>query len=804
MGKKVTVGYKYYFGLHLILASNPLKLLTIQLQDRNIWNTPVFDGFIYASHSELFDNNKGEGGFEGYIEVLSGRQSTQGVSPYFKTVWSDDSTVNGVITEIIPGFRRVFSLLFCKSYMGNSPYPKRIKLKVQDAHIWNEWYPEKAWLKFRNAMGDVDASGTPITQPVTKDIYARMGSPALKLDTYPDSDIWWDMNPAHIARHVLTSKDTGGDGTGGQIGASFTTAADTLFAENFGLSFLWRNSGTRKEFIETIERHVNGSIYFDRYTNRWEFKLIRNDYNVATLPIFDTHNVIKWGDDFDRENQRELPNQITVNYRKREDGEQGAVTVTNTASIQQLGRIKPIKLDYEGIYNPPLAIKVAYREMQTLSQPKWTGSFTAIDVPIDMNVGSAFILRNEHFGIEGIIARVVERTDISEKSNEVTIKFVQDRFSLGSGDLPVEFDDVPVANKKAISSDPRLAEEQPYYLSVMDNSQAKVNSELEVDPDGGVLHTAVTRPNFDHQYATLYTAPAGDPNWENAGRIDFSPSAKLLEDVTFGADDNVFFIGRGDQLSNVVPGTVAIINDEYVRVDSIVAVTGGSNLTVGRAVIDMPPRNHPKGSQIIFFDDFAYTDFKTYTFGDNIRVRQPTSTATNTQKIGNAPEDLVYFNSRAIRPYPVGDLRVNGQYVLANELDSSVSHTLTWAGRNRKFQTTKTPEDHTYGNITPEAGTEYIVEVRTLDQVEAKRLAGSGGYAKIQDMPGVLEKEILVGTSTSWSFLHGDVFSKGLFTKLAVRTQRGGYVNRKTPSVIIVGAGAFGYGLGYSTRYGGK
>jgi hypothetical protein len=66
--------------------------------------------------------------------------------------------------------------------------------------------------------------------------------------------------------------------------------------------------------------------------------------------------------------------------------------------------------------------------------------------------------------------------------------------------------------------------------------------------------------------------------------------------------------------------------------------------------------------------------------------------------------DSVTFASRAIRPYPVGDFQIDGGYSDGRTISDV---TATWAHRDRLQQTLPTPEDHTDGDIGPEAGTTY-------------------------------------------------------------------------------------------------
>ena len=122
-----------------------------------------------------------------------------------------------------------------------------------------------------------------------------------------------DMNPAHIIRECLTNRDWGLGYSAVEIGASFTAAADTLFAEGFGLSLIWQQDSSIEEFIASVLDHIDATLFIDRRTGLWELKLIRADYVAANLPLFDESNVVDWGR-LGRRAPSDLVNSVTVRF----------------------------------------------------------------------------------------------------------------------------------------------------------------------------------------------------------------------------------------------------------------------------------------------------------------------------------------------------------------------------------------------------------------------------------------------------------------------------------------------------------
>jgi hypothetical protein len=165
-----------------------------------------------------------------------------------------------------------------------------------------------------------------------------------------------DMNPAHIIRECLTNRDWGLGYAAVEIGASFTAAADTLFAEGFGLSLLWQEDSSIESFIAGVLDHIDATLFIDRRTGLWELKLIRDDYVAGEVPLFDERNVVDWGR-LSRRAPGDLVNSVTVRFTDAATDETGAVSVTDTARVQAMGEVIATTLDYPGIRSQSLAVR---------------------------------------------------------------------------------------------------------------------------------------------------------------------------------------------------------------------------------------------------------------------------------------------------------------------------------------------------------------------------------------------------------------------------------------------------------------
>jgi len=129
-----------------------------------------------------------------------------------------------------------------------------------------------------------------------------------------------DMNPAHIIRECLTDKEWGMGYADADIDdVAFTAAADTLFAEEMGISLLWQRENTIEAFVQDIVRHIDAALYVDRRTGRFVLKLIRDDYSESDLITLGP-NEIERVENYKRPAFGDLVNSVTVVYDECQDG----------------------------------------------------------------------------------------------------------------------------------------------------------------------------------------------------------------------------------------------------------------------------------------------------------------------------------------------------------------------------------------------------------------------------------------------------------------------------------------------------
>ncbi|WGH15562.1 virion structural protein [Pseudomonas phage PA_LZ03] len=651
--KKVTVGYKYYLGIHMVLCHGPVdKVTRIDVDEKVAWSGNSTGGSINVNSPNLFGGESREGGVSGKVDIDMGGP-TQGRNSYLR----------GRLGNDIPAFRGVLSAVLNQVYIGLNPYLKRWAFWASRIHVRQDgipqWYDEK-------------------------------------------SEINGDMNPAHIIRECLTDPDWGMGYPESEIDdASFQAAADQMYAEGMGMSLLWDRSVVLEEFIQLVLKHIDASLYVDRVSGKFCLKLVRGGYDPDTLLVLDESSVEKITD-FKRSTTGELVNSVTVVYWDASTGKNGSVTVQDIAlaSLQQatIGTTK----QFPGFTNGTLATQAASRTLKALSTPLASATIYANRKAASLNVGDVFVLNWPRYGVTKLIMRVVSVELGSLDNNVVKVKAVEDVFGLSDA----VYAPPPPSGWQNPNNPPAPcpyhdAIEAPFWELIQRMGEMEARN---VPSTAGYAVVTGVRPSSDASNAKLFTNPTGS-TWEEAGTVDFCPTAVLSAGVS--PKDTVFAITEGVDLDNVQPDTYAAIGSELVRVIAV----SDTSLTVGRGVLDTVATAHPLDTRIFFSDAFFESDSLEYAVGEAARLRLLPSTGLGTLDINSATTQSVSIVGRASKPYPPGQFRINGQqYPDSVRGDQAIS--VSWAHRDRLQQTaTLVPEE--MGSIGPEAGTTYTCRLLT-------------------------------------------------------------------------------------------
>ena len=699
-GKSQTVGYQYFLGLHMALCYGELdEIWQMRIGGRKMYESANDGGpdsnitsngtYQVTGKLQLFGGEDREGGVGatgkpvrggqvsggGFFNILTGQVTgdagSTGTGGDF-TVRLGGENQNPIPymedqVGSMPAYRGIAHVAFQSFYIGNNPYVKDIAFRVSR-------YP-------RTIPGNTNE---------------KIGN---------------HMNPAHIIYEVLTDPDWGMGYNAGDIDiVNFSAAADTLAAESFGLSLIWSDSQSLEDFLGEILKHINGSLYLDRLTGLFVIRLVRDDYVFANLPIYDNTNIVDMLS-FSRKGWGETINEVTVVYTKNSDNEQVPVTVQDLANIQiQGGQVINETVNYPGIPNESLALRVASRDLQTLATPLARVEMTINRTAWDLEVGEVFRLQWPEYGITDVVFRVGTIDYGSIEKGIVRLTAIEDVFALPSSSYgkaqPTGWVQPITPPQDATNS---KIFESNYWDLVQEMGESEAADFIAKLPNDGFYLVTAAKPNSAHYNYELVDRPDGSTQEYQAasGREDFAAYCELEFDLETGFDSTFTYVNDSDIIALPLAELV-YIGDEICQVYSIDQSL--KELRVMRGMLDTIPANHPAGTKVFAYQSFASNGLTQYTEGETVDVKILTRTGEGELDIASATELNHTFTGRAGKPWPPGNLQVEGLPAFQPQGMTGGDFNITWAHRDKTLQTGA----FVYQNdpdVGPEAGTTYTLRL---------------------------------------------------------------------------------------------
>lgn len=511
-----------------------------------------------------------------------------------------------------------------------------------------------------------------------------------------------DINPIHKIREILTDDTAMGEPESDVNDVNFIKAADRIWNEGLGISW----AIDEKSCIEAIEElcyHIEGGIRVNRQTGLYEMVLFRDDWFIENEIHDIAENKIK---DLSLEvmNSDDIVNQLNVTYYDRERIKNSTFSIYENGSILTMGHANAESVEFPYFMNMRNAEIVANWKLKQFSTPAWSGSFTTgwkearkwnrydlIRLPWSKKWNGSILVRimkiNLGNGTDNTVT--IDFEEVIPYSGEITTSIVVDE-SMNAGVQP------PQSSINAVF-------EAPYYLTVLRAGQTNADIELSNNPDIGYIAAIAAKPQSNSLNALLYT-DGGVGEFEQVSRLDYCDILQLDQPISETASS---FIVTGSLIQTTNSSNLILLNGELMGFVSFDAET--KVLTVKRGVLDTVPRRHNSGGLFVFdLPDVAF-DSTQYAQGEVVEAQVLTTTPSGIQELSAAGRDIE-IQSRAIRPYPPANVKINGIYypeshVITNDI------ILTWADRNRLQQTGGVILGFFDGGVTVEPGTTYSYEL---------------------------------------------------------------------------------------------
>ena len=298
------------------------------------------------------------------------------------------------------------------------------------------------------------------------------------------------MNPIHALRECLINKDWGAGIEESNIDdAGFRFAADICESDDERLGFcdIWDKLDPPDRFIQSILDYVDGMLYFDQLNDLWRLKLIRGDYDVDTIPLFNQTNVSELLR-YKRQHTDQVVNSLTVKFFNIISDAEDAVTVHDLGRTSAVGNVVSVVQQHPGCPLRESAVRVANREFFALSRPLMSFDLV-VETSAANHLGPGDPIKVQWVDLfdKVIVMRIMSIDHGDGKLGTVTLRCIQDTFA-NLQDLPptISVDE----NTGVIDGEPTILPEPQNPIEFSGDvffEEAHYTDALSVFPDQATL-----------------------------------------------------------------------------------------------------------------------------------------------------------------------------------------------------------------------------------------------------------------------------------------------------------------------------
>lgn len=682
--KKVRTGYKYLMSLHMGVAIALDDLVEIKVSDKTAWSGTISSAnqsSISINKPNLFGGDEAEGGIVGKLTIMRGA-ADQPALPELQAMLG-----------AVPAYRGCVTFFYDGQICSNSPYPKPWSFRVRRTTSgWDggTWYPEKAtiWLKDNTIKA---------------------------------------MNAAHIIYEAQTNRAWGRGFSSSQIDiASFKAVADQLYSEGFGLCLAWRRQDNIHAFIQEVLDHIGAAMQVDRLTGLWRLDLIRDNYDVSTLPSVNfSTGLLRVEEDNNSANDL-VTNQTIISYVDPITNETRPARAENLAAIQRHGIILENKT-YTGIPTVELAGRIAARDMKIAQSGLKRFKVVLDRRAYTLQPASVFKLELPERGIGSIVVRAVRVVHDSVTNGEITVTAVQDVFGLPATNF--------IQDQPSLWEPPNLDPIQITMAQLFEVPYAQMLEDFTVEDIGRMNNQAyilplAEKPNSLQQSFNILAKTVSDNSYVDVGEGEYIFNASLADAVLVGVAPILITLSQSVDDSIVSIGQCVLIGDEILRVDAIQGT--GNQVMLARGCIDTVPKAHSLNATVWFYGDVATAAERSFTSGQIVNLKLLSRTTNGEFSEASANALSITAQNRLARPYPPANVLLND---LSYPGTVTTLNKVSWRYRNRVTQGTSII-DQQAATTAIEAGVTYSIKLY--------KKTSSGSFTQIAEKSGMTDSTIYI------------------------------------------------------------
>lgn len=634
--KSVVTGYRYFVGMQIGLCRGPIdNVRKVWVKEKLIFNGSATSS-ITINQPNLFGGDLGHGGLIGTLRIRLGTLVQSAV-----TYLTNQGLTIGGTAPTYPG---TAYLVWEAGEIGQTTSLDPWKFEVRRI-------PNGLGLGTPSVNSGEDANPMNVVYEIMTDISWGLGIPPADIDT-----------------------------------TDFTTAATTLETEGNGYSRQLDRQIEAKELLREVEEQIDGIVYLDHQTGKWRVKLVRDDYDIDTVPQLNGSNVLETTD-FSRGAWDETTNQVKAQFDNRartyqEDfslAQDMANAMMQGGGTVQSGVAISSTINYPGVKSKTLANALAWRDLRGLSYPLAKATFTVDRTFWDLTPGAVVAWTDTDLGLTKLPMRILRIDHGNLDDNRMQLKCVQDVFQFGEG----IYDDPPDGNwtppdddLDAIPADEQLAIEAPRAVVFRD-------PDLVGDMLDKIWCAARQQDNavafkIMERHATSPTTPTGD--FTEVGQcFGFLPIGELKNDLESGTA-----VPTTSILLTATPDTQAVIeaafednpdiNDQGINFMNLILVNNefmlpraasdsGADVSldnVYRGVLDGGQAAHSAGDKVFMVYVSANVIDTTIPDNENVHIKLLPFSQFDEVAIGDANQIAFTMDDRLIRPYPPASMDLNG------------------------------------------------------------------------------------------------------------------------------------------------
>lgn len=695
----VTTGFRYDVGIQFGLCRGGtagMELLRIWVGDDVVYDTPITPvdagSTIFINEPNLFGGNKlGNGGIRGNLTIFPGTES-QLASSYLSPFQQ-----SGGPNSAAPAYRGTFYAVYEQGYVGNSSSIKPWSFEVR---------------RIPNGLG------------------LSAGNAALNGGN--------DANPMNVIYELITNDEWGFNQPASDVDtADFVAAATTLASENNGFSFVLDREIEAAELLREIERQIDGVVFFNRKTGKWQVRLARGG-QTPVLTVASGTNLVETRE-FTRGAWEDTSNISRSQFTDRQRGYfQTYALAQDMANVRlQGGENVVATASYPGVKDATLANNLAWRDLRTLAFPLAKATIVVDRTAWDVNPGETISWTDDDLGISALQMRVT-KVDLGElDQGRIELSIVQDVFTSddGSFSAPTPSGWTPPADTVvAFPVDESLVFEAPRGFVLRSEEPTTFNR---------VWATARNQADGAVQFNLLQRTGSASPSgtFTDAGSIfGFTLIGEL--DAALGPDDNPssndVVIRQGDdsvpdildELATANPADIGgslanliYVNGEFLAFETFTDTSPTVTLsTIYRGLLDSAPKLLAEGSQVFLIHLGGGMSQVAAQRGFSVGVKLQPESALDIAAEGILPEIQVDLVDRDRRPYPPNRMRLNSSvFASSHDIDTLVSGGSTSDERGvnvaftrrdfRTFDEVANVEGVTEGDFPNDNNTRYAVRV---------------------------------------------------------------------------------------------